>query len=173
MKLENVIINPGFPDRGPYILAAANQNHGICKSVLYKQTQFTSVNFSFCLLFDKISKAQPFANKMHLTELVKAPWQQFLLHSNQLWPTIYTMWNFNKMLKNKNTGHCEQIFFQYNLKIICKKKFYLEKRWIMVALVKGMYDDSKSYILHKNQHSLSHFFKFLLISIIYHGTYGN
>jgi len=43
----------------------------------------------------------------------------------------------------------------------------------MVALVKGMYDDSKSYILHKNQHILSHFFKFLLISIIYHGTYGN
>jgi len=84
--------------------------------------------FHFVFFLIKLVKHNLFANKMHLTELVKAPWQQFLLHSNQLWPTIYTMWNFNKMLKNKNTGHCEQIFFQYNLKIICKKKFYLEKR---------------------------------------------
>ena len=63
-------------------------NQFCIKKKIFKKYYSTWVKFSFCLLFDKISTAQPFAIKMHLTELVKTPWQLFLLHSNQLWPSI-------------------------------------------------------------------------------------
>jgi len=43
----------------------------------------------------------------------------------------------------------------------------------MVAMVVGMYDGSKSYILHKNKQNLRQSCKCLCICIIYHGTYEN
>jgi len=49
---------------------AANQNHGISEYFLYKKTtkyyHFTGYIFFICLIFDKISTAQPCQTKMLL-----------------------------------------------------------------------------------------------------------